>query len=356
MTQGILPRVWAAILLLTLAGTLLIATVASAASSPAGVWTGTIKSAQGEEWEITLTLDKSGEDWSGTISDQLLGELQLKNVKVTDTRISFTFRPDNAPFQSNFSGSYIAADDRVTGSFSMRGASRFVKFRRAPGSQLPAVGTTTSEGIQEPARIRHNYKFAVTGRISNWATLHVVKDEVPTINTLTTSAGGMDGTLRYNVLDGFSIFLRGFRGGQNFAQSEEVLAQIDQVSLSSETYLKLDGFELGVMGYLGNLLMRNSKFNPYLTATVGQVSWALSGNGRGSDALVLERQPLQGDDLCAAGGIGTEYQISEKICLEAEWLWRYFMTKDTDFWPDVDNTWTNTHAWSLSLGVTYGFF
>jgi opacity protein-like surface antigen len=65
--------------------------------------------------------------------------------------------------------------------------------------------------------------------------------------------------------------------------------------------------------------------------------------------------PFEGDDLAFAFGAGTEYELSSSLTLEFEWLWRYFMTEDEKLWPDVDGMWSNTHAWSLSAGVTYGF-
>jgi hypothetical protein len=32
------------------------------------------------------------------------------------------------------------------------------------------------------------------------------------------------------------------------------------------------------------------------------------------------------------------------------------MTGDDTKWPDPDNSFSNTHVWSLSFGVTVGFF
>ena len=57
-----------------------------------------------------------------------------------------------------------------------------------------------------------------------------------------------------------------------------------------------------------------------------------------------------------AVGLGTEYELNKDMSLEFEWLWRYFLTEDEVKWNPVDDTWSNTHAWSLSLGLTYGFF
>ena len=76
----------------------------------------------------------------------------------------------------------------------------------------------------------------------------------------------------------------------------------------------------------------------------------------GTETIVLDRQPLEGTDFAFMFGIGTEYEISSRFCLEFEWAWRYFMTEDEDIWPEPDDFWTNTHAWNLSLGLTWGFW
>ena len=59
-------------------------------------------------------------------------------------------------------------------------------------------------------------------------------------------------------------------------------------------------------------------------------------------------------DIAVGVGIGTEYQLNSSMVLEFEWMWRYFLTEDEKKW-DVDETWSNTHAWNLSVGLTYGF-
>ena len=76
----------------------------------------------------------------------------MSGLKVTETRISFTFTPAGAPFPAHFSGSYIAGDDRVTGTFSLRGNSRFVKFKRVPGSEVVplAPGQEPPDRLQGP--------------------------------------------------------------------------------------------------------------------------------------------------------------------------------------------------------------
>jgi len=354
MSQGIHPRVWSALILLGLLAFPVVPLTAQAGTSPGGEWTGTMKTPDGEEVDILLKLDQQGSIWSGTLDSDAIGETTVTGLKVTDTRISFTFKPEGAPFPAHFSGSYIAGDDRITGTFSLRGNSRFVKFQRVPGSEV----VTLAPGVEPaaPARIRHDYKFAITARGSYWAALHVVKDENYNINNLTVGDWSFDGTLRYYVMDGFNIFLRGYRGSQKTTSDQTKLDPYNDIGLVSQSTWKLDGIEFGIMGYLGNVMMRNSRFNPYLTATGGIVQWELTQGARGTEVIELDQKPFKGEDPAVAFGLGTEYEISKSFALGIEWLWRYFMTGDDTKWPDPDNTFSNTHAWSLSFGLTFGFF
>jgi opacity protein-like surface antigen len=323
-------------------------------SGPAGVWIGTVRAADGEESQVVLTLDKQGTDWLVTLEDPFNDVVQGQDVQVTDTMIGFTYRPQEAPFPSHFTGTYVAAEDRVSGSFSQRGTSRFVKFRRDPATVTLGFDAEGKEIL--PPRVRHAYSLAVTGRLGYWAALHMVKDEVYNVNDITTGTLAFDGALKYFVLDGFNVFVRGFRGGLGMSSDEGDLAPFDEINLTSDSYIKLDGFEFGVMGYLGNLFSEESDFNPYLTAAVGKASWELTGNGRGGDLLSFDDEPFEGSDFCFGFGLGTEYELKSNLCLEFEFLWRYFMTEDTNIWPDNEILWTNTHTWALSAGVSYGFF
>ena len=354
MSQGIHPRVLSAFVLLGLLAVLVIPVSALAGTNPAGEWTGKMRTPDGEEVAILLKLDQQGPDWTGTLESDAIGETTITGLKVTDTRISFTFKPEGAPYPAHFSGSYIAGDDRITGSFSLRGNSRYVKFQRVPGSEV--VVLAPGEEIIEPARIRHDYHFAITGRASYWADVHVVKDENYNMNNLTVGDWSFDGTFRWYAMDGFNIFVRGYRGSQKTTSDQSRLERYNEIGMVSESTWKLDGYEIGIMGFLGNIMMRNSRFNPYLTAAYGIVNWELTEGARGTDVIELDQQPFKGEDPAVAVGFGTEYEISKHFALEFEWLWRYFMTGDEDKWPDPDNTFSNTHAWSLSAGLTFGFF
>ena len=354
MSQGIHPRVLSAFFLLGLLAAVAVPVSALAGTTPAGEWTGTMRTPDGEEVDILLNLNQQGPDWTGTLESDAIGETTITGLKVTNTRISFTFKPEGAPYPAHFSGSYIAGDDRITGSFSLRGNSRYVKFQRVPGSEV--VVLAPGQEPVEPARIRHDYHFALTARISYWAALHVVKDENYNMNTLTVDDWSYDGTFKWFVMDGFNVFVRGYRGTQKTTSDQSKLERYNDIGMVSQSTWKLDGVEFGVMGYLGNIMMKNSKFNPYLTAAVGVTQWELTKGARGTELIELDQEPFEGKDTAMAFGLGTEYEISKHFALEFEWVWRYFLTEDEEKWPDPDDYFSNTHAWSLSAGLTYGFF
>jgi len=353
MPQGIDPKVrfvFLALLVLVLAAS----PEAFAGTTPAGEWEGKMKTPDGEEVDINLSLSKEGSVWSGTLESDAIGPTEISGLQVTDTRISFTFQPAGAPFPAHFTGSYIAGDDRVTGTFSLRGNSRFVKFKRVPGSEV--VPLAPGQAPPEPKRIRHDYHFALEGRGGWWAALHVVKDENYNINTLTKGDWAFDASLNWFAMDEFNLFVRGYRGGQKFTDNPEKLARYEEIGLNGGSYLKLDGVELGVKGYLGSVMMRHSRFNPYLTATGGIVQWELTEGGRGSEVIVLDREAFTGNAAAFSFGLGTEYELSRSLALQFEWAWRFFLTGDDTKWTDPDNTWSNTHAWALSFGLLWGFW
>jgi len=354
MSQGIDPRVRCVVALALLIGAVWTPLTVVAGTTPAGEWQGTMKTPDGEEVDIFLNLAKGGSVWNGTLESDAIGETTITGLRVSDTRIGFTFQPAGAPFPAHFTGSYIAGDDRVTGTFSLRGNSRFVKFKRVPGSE--AVALAPGQEPPTPKRIRHDFNLALSARYSYWAALHVTKDDVYNLNTLTKSESNFDAALNWFVGDEFNVFVRAFRGGQGITDNKDLLAPYENIGLNENSYLKLDGMEIGVKGYLGGVMLRQSKFNPYLTATGGVTKWALYESGRDSDVLVIDQNALEGDAMAFSFGIGTEYQLGKSFALEFEWAWRYFLTGDPDQWPDPDNTWSNTHAWALSAGLMWGFF
>jgi opacity protein-like surface antigen len=353
MSQGIDPRVRCVVALALLIGAVWAPMSALAGTTPAGEWQGTMKTPEGEELDIFLSLAKGGTAWTGTLESDAIGQTTITGLRVSDTRIGFTFQPEGAPFPAHFTGSYIAGDDRVTGTFSLRGNSRFVKFQRVPGSE--AVALAPGQQPPKPKRIRHDYKLALSARYSYWAALHVVKDDVYNLNTLTTGKSNYDAALNWFIGDEFNVFFRAYRGGQGTTDNAEKLAPYANMGISTDSYLQLDGMEIGIKGYLGSAMARNSKFNPYLTATAGKSDWAYYRNERGSTVMEIDQNKLEGKSTAFAFGIGTEYELSKSFALDFEWAWRYFLTSDEGKWPDPDTTWSNTHAWTLSVGLMWGF-
>lgn len=325
-----------------------------AGSGPAGLWIGEVEDSQGEKQQIRLQLDKDGDQWRGLLTDPVEGQMPATRLNVTPSRIGFTFRPEDAPFPAHFSGIYLAGDDRISGTISRRGSSVLIKFKRDPDSIQREIDELTGEPII-PAPIRHPYRFAATGRFALWPALHVVKAETYNINTLTERSTALSGAVEFFVLDEFNLFFQMYRGGLGFGDSDRLDA-FSGIGLGPDSYLTLDGWEFGATGYFGNLFLRESRFNPYLTGSFGKASWELNEDGRGSTVIQIVDEPVKGDDWAFAMGLGTEYEVASRVCLEAEWLWRYFLTEDTTLWEDPDNYWSNTHAWSISLGLTVGIW
>jgi len=340
------------VLLAAVAAMLWIPTTASAAD-PAGEWVGKVKGPNDKDVEIKLTLDNSEATWKAALTDTTLGQVTLSDVHVSDSSVSFKFQPQGVPYQATFAGIYDAEHDRLSGTFAVRGTSRFVKFKRISGGGMKVA---EPEKSKEPVRIRHDYKLGIEGRLSQWASLHVVKAETYNINAATKRAFNFDAAARLFLQDGFCVFGRYFRGGQNFTSNAEIIDQWPELGISRDSYLKLDGWEIGINGYLGNKIMKKSPLNPYLTATAGKTSWELNRNGRGSDILVLDRAPMEGSDWAFSGGLGFEYEVNQRFQFVGEVVWRYFLTEDSDLWSDVDNTWSNTHALAISFGGSYGLF
>lgn len=369
MTRGAHPRIFHALWAAILAAAVLAAGPAAAAASAAGRWAGEIETPDGKKAEIYLVLGQKDGAWTGSLEDPALGSAQVSNLKVTATSISFKFQPQGAPFAVNFSGSYVAGDDRVTGTFSLQGSSRFVKFRRVGAPAAPAASGTPAAGQDKAAvpaaspadtsaaavRVKHPFRVAVTGRAGWWVSLHSVKDEQYTINNLTAAAPAFDGAVKWYVLDGFAIFVRGVRGGQAMSEDPILTAPYAANGLGADSYLVLDGFEFGMNGYLGQKLMPDSRFNPYLTGGAGRYDWSMTTAGRGTAPMTIDQKALEGTDLGGWFGMGTEYALADKLALELEWAWRFYLTRDTAAWRDSEDVWGNSLAFALSAGLTYGF-
>lgn len=356
MTQG--RRSLLHVLLALAAGLLGTGTAyAEANENIAGTWRALMKTPQGDI-EILMTLEHAEGAWSGTISDPTGSgrDLTPDALSVDGNTVSFNFRPEGTPFPASFFGNYMPDDDIIRGTFSIAGrSSPLTRFERT--SELPE-GLRPAAGEEEPrGRQRHFTAFGVALRVNYWQPIHLVEDEVRTMNDLTTGKLNFDGGLRWYLMDGLAIFGRYFRGGQGFDTAEIDLAPFADIGLGKESYLKLDGYEFGFNAYAGNALFPESRFNPYLTVAAGRTDWELTTGARGSEAVVIGEKALQDEDWHVGAGLGTEYEVSRRFAVELEWFWRFIMTKDKDQWPDTVKReyWTNTHLWNLSLGLVVNF-
>jgi len=361
MTRGARPRKFCALWAVILAAVALAAGPAAAAGGPAGRWAAQVEGPGGKKAEIYLVLAQKDGAWTGSLEDPLMGSAPVTALKVSATAVTFKFQPQGAPFAVNFSGSYVAGDDRVSGTFSLQGSSRFLKFSRVGAAPGDAAGDAVAAAAAAPdtataaVRTKHPYRLAVTGRAGWWASLHSVKVEQYDLNDMTAAAPAFDGAVKWCVLDGFTVFARGVRGGQAMTQEPEKLAKFAALGLGGDSYLVLDGIEVGVSAYLGSRIMPNSRLNPYVTGGAGRYDWSLTTGGRGTAPLAIEQRALEGADLGGWFGMGTEYALASKLALEVEWAWRFYLTGDTAYWRNSEGVWGNTLAFALSAGLTYGF-
>lgn len=363
MTRGARPTIFCALLAALVIAALLPASQAAAAPSPAGRWVGDVDTPDGKKAQIYLVLEDKSGSWSGSLEDPLQGTAAVSDLKVSATAVKFRFQPAGAPFGLDFSGSYVAGEDRLSGTFSMQGNGRTVTFKRVskPAEVVAVkgagmlVGSAEVDSTAAPVRTKHPYRLAVTGRLGWWASLHSVKDETYTINNLTAAAPGMDAAIKLYPLDGLAVIARGVRAGQNVTEDAAMRAPFTGTGLTADSFLSVDGIEFGVAGYFGRKLMPKSHFNPYLTGGVGRYNWAMTKGGRGTDSIEIEQVPVEGTDIGGWVGAGTEYALGRKLALDFECAWRFILTRDTKAWRGSEDVWGNSLAFALSAGVTYGF-
>ncbi|MHB8080354.1 MAG: hypothetical protein ACYDIE_14005 [Candidatus Krumholzibacteriia bacterium] len=200
-------------------------------------------------------------------------------------------------------------------------------------------------------RSKHPHLFALSARGGWRVPVHILKTNERNINDITAAAAGFDVGLRCYPLDGLAVGARYARGGLDMTTKPLDLARF---SLTGNEYLKLDSYSIWLSAYLGNSLMPDSRFNPYLTVVFSRYDWAFSQNGRGSAPYVILETPLEGKNLGLAGGLGCEYELSKRLWVETEWSWNYVLTElsRTD---GVFGAWTNTHYWNLGLGLVLAF-
>lgn len=318
------------------------------------------------ERELILEILPDGSAYHGTLTDSRLEQtVSLRDLVVNDTEntISFNFRFDGAPFLSSFWGRYDDDRDRVRGSLSIGGRSQAVSFdRTSPGPESLIDDLRT---VRRPLPRKHDTKFAATARLGYWKPLYVLKENVRNINDITTSAGAVDASLRFYLLDYLALQARAMRGGVGFDTNERNLDLFDPVDgpqgdglsvpLTTSAFLKLDGYEFSIAAYLGQSIMPQSKFNPYVIAVLGRTDWAVYDDGRGSEIVEIFEVPLEGTDWTVGGGLGTEYALSSRFGVELEWVWAYTSTEDDTKWRDVTFGWTSQHVYRLSIGGIFWF-
>jgi hypothetical protein len=318
------------------------------------------------ERELVLEVLPDGARYLGTLTDTRLDQtVSLRDLVINDTEntISFNFRFEGAPFLSSFWGRYDDDRDRVRGSLSIGGRSQAISFdRTSPGPESLIDDLRT---VRRPLPRKHETKFAATARGANWTPLYVMKENVRNINDITTRSFALDAGLRYYLLDYLALQGRVLRGGLGFDTNERNLGLFDPVDgpqgeglsapLTTDSYLKLDGYEFSIVAYLGQSIMPESKFNPYLIGVIGRTTWAVTDDGRDGNVMQIFEVPLEGTDWTFGGGLGTEYAISSRVGLEFEWVWAYTNTEDELKWSDVTYQWTRQHGFRFSLGAILWF-
>jgi len=313
-----------------------------------------------EEREILLDILPEADAYKGTITDTGVGETEaMRDLDVKDgTVVSFNFRFEGAPFMSSFWGRYDEVRDEIRGTMSVGGRSQPLRFERTSQGPDDVLGEFETE--REPLPIKHPNRIALTARVSLWQPLYVLKESARNINDITTAKMAFDGGLRFYVIDYLAVQARYARGGVGFDTNEKNLSLFDPVTgpqgdglsapLTTDSHLALDGYEFSLIGYLGQSIFPDSKFNPYLIGLMGRTSWELTESGRGSDVIEILQIPVEGTDWTFGGGLGTEYAVTERFGLELEWLWAYTGTADETRWEDTTLQWTSQHVYRFSLG------
>jgi opacity protein-like surface antigen len=221
----------------------------------------------------------------------------------------------------------------------------------AAGDTTVAASPVSVDATLAATRHKHRHLFAVSAH-SNWRVpVRILKENKRNINDIMSSAAGFDAGLRCYLLDGLALGARYARGGLDLTDNA---LDLSRFNLTGDEYLKLDSYTVWFSAYLGNALLPNSRFNPYLTLSASRYDWAFTQGGRDGESYVILETPVEGRDIGLAGGIGCEYALGDRLWLETEWSWNYILT-ELDRTDGVFGVWTNTHYWNLGLGLVLGF-
>jgi hypothetical protein len=325
-----------------------------------GDWRGSTTLPNGDELSIDLHLEQTVPDeWSAEIqTSESGGPITPETLSVSGTAVSFRFQTLELDQTVIFSGNYSAWNDAIRGVLIYGGESLMMRLDRvgvAPGVQ--EVTTTPGDTVgfgDEVAfeRIRHQTNFGLVGRVNLWKPIYIIKEDRRNINDITSDEGAIDVGLRWYAMDDLAIYARYVNGGLGFHTNSK---NLERFGFSGLEYIDINGYEFGMNMYVGDILAPNSNFNPYITAYAGKMDWQLGVNGPDSEPFRILDEPVEGNDLSMGAGLGVEYLASDTYAIELEWIWRYVFTEDDTRWEDTENLWTNTHLWSLSLGLVRNF-
>lgn len=327
---------------------------APAENPPAGKWSGTVTLPGDRAYTAVFRFERTPDGgWNGAVYPNLESQepIQPQSLAISGTAITMRWQSDQLSAVAIFTGNYQSWTDAIRGVLMVSDLNMPLMLARVvpPAAEGPLAGEAPPE---EPARIRHTTRFAATGHASYWHPIYVLKDDKRNINDITSSSFGWQAGAQWYVLDGLALCARYAQGGLGFDSNEK---NLDLFGYTGDEFMDIKGPEVALKAYLGNQLMRDSRLNPYLTFVGGRYDWSVGSDGRGSEPVAIQEEPLEGTNYGFGAGVGTEYAFNGRLALELEWLWRYFMTEDEEKWANVDELWTNTHAWALSLGLVVGF-
>ena len=329
----------------------------------AGQWKGPFTIPGQQERLLVLKLDQATDgSWQGAIrspADTTQFE-ELSHISIHGSAVSFRYRPPDTPAQVIFSGNYQSWNDAIKGTIIMGNYNVPVVLERLglhPDAAAAAAADTALTAMDGEAEkiinIRHENNFAIVGGGGYWVPIHILKEDERNINDITTGDWAYNAGIRWYIIDDLALNARATRGGLGFKTNDYNLSLFEGFGLNSDSYLAIDGIEVLLTTYIGDVMFRESKFNPFVTLLAGYYDWELTSNGRNTDPILILERPVKDKDWGFGFGLGTEYPFGKILALEFTWLWQMILTQDSTQW-DTD-LWTNTHFFSFNLGLVINF-